>query len=60
MQRNNYNKYPRDALEKANKAVRESNTCSEAAMGFGVPRKILFDHVSGKCSLDTRVTFQHT
>ena len=49
-----YNKYPRDALEKAIKAVREEKTCSEVARDFGVPRKTLADHVSGMCSLDRR------
>ena len=49
-----YDKYPRDALEKAIKAVREGKTCSVAAGDFGDPRKTLADYVSGKCSLDRR------
>ncbi|RUS72130.1 hypothetical protein EGW08_020103 [Elysia chlorotica] len=49
-----YNKYPRDALEKAIKAVEEGRTCSGAAKEFGVPRKTLAHHVSGKCRLDRR------
>ncbi|RUS83166.1 hypothetical protein EGW08_009066 [Elysia chlorotica] len=49
-----YNKYPRDALEKAIKAVEEGWTCSGAAKEYGVPRKTLADHVSAKCRLNRR------
>ena len=49
---NKYNQYSREALEKAIKAVKEHGmTCSGAAKDFGVPRKTLSDHVSGRSTL---------
>ena len=46
-----YNQYSREALEKAIEAVRGGMSCSSAARDFGVPRKTLGDHVSGKSTL---------
>ena len=49
---NKYNQYSREALEKAIKAVKEHGmTYSGAAKDFGVPRKTLSDHVSGRSTL---------
>ncbi|KAK3751272.1 hypothetical protein RRG08_006432 [Elysia crispata] len=46
-----YNQYSREALEIAIEAVRGGMSCSSAARDFGVPRKTLGDHVSGKSTL---------
>lgn len=51
---NIYNKYDREDLKKAIDAVTNGMSCSGAERKFGVLRKTLSDHVSGRSKLERR------